>query len=807
MKKNTALIRKLRTLHDENSGMIMADIGKVNQSKYVSEAVSAILDAPLKSKDVKAAIRVCCMLHGRYPDFGSIMKERLLDMVSSDAMSVAKRKTRIKIFFCLLRVGVVENVFPDLMNTVRCWTRVKMDISQKESHTALAMLNTFLKAGGLVLEEAIGCMKKVEESKGLAKELWCLKKEHSDKLKERVFGCYDAALAALDAAWSSLTRLRKDNNVILNTRGDLSEKRMEDFKDACQQFESFKKDTGYGEESFRVVEQGDGEEAVYFDDPDDVALYQTLPPLSELVPPILLGQKQHTEMKEPMVEADGEDGDDSLPSSSEEDSDEEIATPLGSDSTISLSSLILKLPECVSIDICDSFVVEFCKAGGSKPNSQKALCKALQRPPFGAMQILPFYSRIIAALCPWFPLIKETMVKFLQREFYGLKKKIDIATDTLEPRLRNACFIAELIKFGIYPPGKAFIQLRSLFDDFSGIMWILHAAWWNTVEDICTNGQIQRKFVWSKQSGYIHKKILSAVRKGKHSQISPLASLTKELAVYYPSFAINIVDEVLEDILCGLENPDARYNQRRLSMVRFLGELCNKQCAEANLVPDMMHIILNYSMEGEIPDPHFRIKLIATLGVAAASSLRRSGGNRTRTLNAKYPKHATYKDAQDALLRFHAKQSRKQSSASMHSIQEFDSMNLDEEEIATQSEMGSPADDSSLEIDEESVRRFTGPSQEEESFERELALALGTNQDLASSNHTMTEPKIKSAIGDEGSQKLSFKVMTKKSGKKEKSKMVQIPVTRGVAQRLKENKEAEAAEKAALKRMVLASEF
>jgi regulator of nonsense transcripts 2 len=639
----------------------------------VSEAVSAILDAPLKSKDVKAAIRVCCMLHGRYPDFGSIMKERLLDMISSDAMSVAKRKTRIKIFFCLLRVGVVENVFPDLMNTVRCWTRVKMDISQKESHTALAMLNTFLKAGGVSImepirvfngekevegdcaagvEEAIGCMKKVEESKGLAKELWCLKKEHSDKLKERVFGCYDAALAALDAAWSSLTRLRKDNNVILNTRGDLSEKRMEDFKDACQQFESFKKvlgslsytlcrelpeyefdeDTGYGEESFRVVEQGDGEEAVYFDDPDDVALYQTLPPLSELVPPILLGQKQHTEMKEPMVEADGEDGDDSLPSSSEEDSDEEIATPLGSDSTISLSSLILKLPECVSIDICDSFVVEFCKAGGSKPNSQKALCKALQRPPFGAMQILPFYSRIIASLCPWFPLIKETMVKFLQREFYGLKKKIDIATDTLEPRLRNACFIAELIKFGIYPPGKAFIQLRSLFDDFSrhnvdtacclvehcgrylyqrpdtkvrmkNMMatmvkiknaknleqrhvalidaaqatvygtsstqqrktrtleeeYIRHLIYSELASDNVTQVSTAcRKFIWSKQSGYIHKKILSAVRKGKHSQISPLASLTKELAVYYPSFAVNIVDEVLEDILCGLENPDAR---------------------------------------------------------------------------------------------------------------------------------------------------------------------------------------------------------------------------------------------------------
>ena len=634
--------------------------------------MSAILDAPLKSKDVKAAIRVCCMLHGRYPDFGSIMKGRLLDMVASDAVSVSKKKTGIKIFFCLVRVGVVESVFPDLMNTVRCWTRVKMDISQKESHIALVMLNAFLKAGGVSImepirifngekevegdcvsgvEEAIGCKEKIEKSKRMAKELWCLKKDHSDKLKERVLGFYDAALVALDAAWSSLTKLRKDNNAILNTRGDLSEKRMEDFKGACEQFESFKKvlsllaytlcrelpeyefdeSTGYGEESFRVVEQGDGDEAACFDDPEDVALYQTLPPLSELVPPILLGQKQDNETNQP-VDGEDDDGDEALPSSSDEDNEEELANTFGSDSTISLSSLISKLPECVSIELCDSFVVEYCNAGGSKPSSQKALCKVLQRPPFGAMQILPFYSRIIAALSPWFPLIKETMVKFLQREFYGLKKKIDIGTDTLEPRLRNACYIAELIKFSIYPPGKAFIQLRSLFDDFSrhnvdtacclvehcgrylyqrpdttvrmkNMMAVMvkiknaknleqrHAALIDAAQatvygtrtthrkktrtneeeyiryliysELAPDNVTQvaatcRKFVWSKQSGYIHKKILSAVRKGKHTQIPPLVSLTKELAVYYPSFSVGIVDEVLEDILCGLENPDAR---------------------------------------------------------------------------------------------------------------------------------------------------------------------------------------------------------------------------------------------------------
>lgn len=61
MKKNTALIRKLRTLHDENSGMIMADISKVNQSKvgFSLAGWSTTDTSEGKMREFTITMRVC----------------------------------------------------------------------------------------------------------------------------------------------------------------------------------------------------------------------------------------------------------------------------------------------------------------------------------------------------------------------------------------------------------------------------------------------------------------------------------------------------------------------------------------------------------------------------------------------------------------------------------------------------------------------------------------------------------------------------------------------------------------------------
>lgn len=63
VKRNTALVKKLRQVTEENKDAILDDIRKVNQTKYVSEAVASLAEAPIKTKDVAAVVQV------KYPQF------------------------------------------------------------------------------------------------------------------------------------------------------------------------------------------------------------------------------------------------------------------------------------------------------------------------------------------------------------------------------------------------------------------------------------------------------------------------------------------------------------------------------------------------------------------------------------------------------------------------------------------------------------------------------------------------------------------------------------------------------------------
>ncbi len=85
MKRNSALIKKLRQLSDDSRDSLLTDIQKTNQSKYVSEAVTAITEANLKSKDINAAVQICSALHQRYPDFQSELVAALSRTAASKA--------------------------------------------------------------------------------------------------------------------------------------------------------------------------------------------------------------------------------------------------------------------------------------------------------------------------------------------------------------------------------------------------------------------------------------------------------------------------------------------------------------------------------------------------------------------------------------------------------------------------------------------------------------------------------------------------------------------------------------------------
>jgi hypothetical protein len=58
IKRNTTVIKKLKTINDEQKDGLIEDLKSVNLSKFVSEAVSYICEAKLRSADIQPAVQV-----------------------------------------------------------------------------------------------------------------------------------------------------------------------------------------------------------------------------------------------------------------------------------------------------------------------------------------------------------------------------------------------------------------------------------------------------------------------------------------------------------------------------------------------------------------------------------------------------------------------------------------------------------------------------------------------------------------------------------------------------------------------------
>ena len=62
IKRNLAIIKKLKVINDEVKDGLIEELKTVNLSKFVSEAVSYICAAKLRSTDIQAAVQVCAVL-------------------------------------------------------------------------------------------------------------------------------------------------------------------------------------------------------------------------------------------------------------------------------------------------------------------------------------------------------------------------------------------------------------------------------------------------------------------------------------------------------------------------------------------------------------------------------------------------------------------------------------------------------------------------------------------------------------------------------------------------------------------------
>ncbi|EPS68456.1 hypothetical protein M569_06311, partial [Genlisea aurea] len=354
-----------------------------------------------------------------------------------------------------------------------------------------------------------------------------------------------------------------------------------------------------------------------------------------------------------------------------------------------LEAFLHRLPSSVSRDLIDQLTVEFCYLNSK--SSRKKLVRALFNVPRTSLELLPYYSRMVATLSTCMKDISSVLLQLLEDEFNTLTNKKDQMN--IETKIRNIRFVGELCKFKVAPPGLVFSCLKACLDDFthhsidvacnlletcgrflyrspettvrmSNMLEILmrlknvknldprqstlvenayylckppersarvskvrpplHQYIRKLVFSDLNKYNIEqvlrqlRKLPWNECRPYLLKSFLK-VHKGKFGHIPLIASLTAGLGRHHDDFAVAVVDEVLEEIMVGLEVNDYGMQQQRIAYMRLLGELYNYELVDSSVIFDTLYLILGFgygTKEQDALDPPedcFRMRMVVTL--------------------------------------------------------------------------------------------------------------------------------------------------------------------------------------------------
>jgi regulator of nonsense transcripts 2 len=1039
--------------------------------QYVSEAVAAVAEAPLKIRDLPAAVQVCSALHQRYAEFAGEVVPALGRIVGGgpggaggeeERGSAARRRTTLRLLVELLSCGLYT-AHAALLQLVRQLSAADFKRDAEGALAALALVGAFAKAGreellGLPHAEpaalpadlearaaagAAGAAAAAAAAAGYREELarrWALAPEAQAAFRAAAERLLGAAGAELQAAHAALGATERENERVLNSRGDLPESLAAAYEAQRSAFEALQRGAGAlaevlerplpeleaavtrmapaAEAAGADAGAGAADAAAPFDDEETKAFYEGLPDLRAVVPAVLLGEAEPKEEGEggEAAAADADAGVEgaaaaaaaieadavaaklrelkvsSAPAAAAADGAAPAAADEEGGARRALDAVLARLPTCVSRELCDEVAVEFCYAGGAGKGARRRLARALCDVPHGALQLLPYYGRIAAVLAPAFPDVAAAVVAHLEAEFSELGRRKDATARTLEPRVRNARYAAELLKFRLFPPGAAFSQLKALLDDFSGhnvdaACALVEAAgrYLSRRPDTATrltnmldvmvklrnarnldprqaglvdssyfavrsSGMVARRkrrppareyvrhqiyerlggpgavaavvkrlrrLDWSDpgEGAYVAATLLRAARKGRHSQLPLLASLAAGLSRYHPALGVALVDAVVEEVAAGLEAPEAGLHQRRVAMLRLLGELYAYRLANSALVFATLHALVELppppppppegGKEGAgaahappRPDPpgsFFRARLACTLLEACGAYFAR-GAARARLddflpylqryvlakpppvpldveldlqdlysrLKLDQPQFATLEEAAAAVAAVEARAAAAGAAAALQPIAEEEEeleeeLEEEEEEGGSESEASgasgdeaaagssagggsssegegsdddegsessgsgdseddSDADSEELEDedeedeDEEEVGRPPERSAADEEFDRELAALMGDagrggpGAGKGAARPAPAGPAAPAPRPAPPAETLAFRVMLRRGGREDRTRELLIPVPAGVAEGLREKEARDAAEKAEVKRLVLASD-
>lgn len=116
-------------------------------------------------------------------------------------------------------------------------------------------------------------------------------------------------------------------------------------------------------------------------------------------------------------------------------------------------------------------------------------------------------------------------------------------------------------------------------------------------------------------------KCLISVWNAKFYNVRCVANLLAGLNAFQDWIAPQVIDGVIEDIRLGMEINHPKYNQRRVSIMRYLGELYNYRLVESSVVFKILYSLITFGVyydrdvysELDPPDNLIRIRLVCQL--------------------------------------------------------------------------------------------------------------------------------------------------------------------------------------------------
>ncbi|XP_050094823.1 regulator of nonsense transcripts 2 [Anopheles aquasalis] len=527
VKKNTALVKKLKQFTAQQLTAIMSDVRTLNLTKYISEVSAALVEAKLKMSDIPAIITLCNYLHQTYAEFSSTMFENwqklLLIKPGEKVQNASKMRVDLRFYAELVSVGIFSNKI-GLPLLGACL--VGLIAQDKEEHINLSIVLSFCKHCG---DEYAGLLS-ARMSKLAAKyeiEIpvsTLLPPDKQCSLRNLLKDYYHSLAEHLRIEHGQLQQAEKSKWKMLHMKGEITTEKREQLLQLQSSYTKLFASTEtladlLGEpmpvllaapeasvppEGTVVDEKGEGLEFGPLDpwrDDETKSFYVDLPDLRQFLPNFC-GKREEEEVDlgvdvEPPITEEVLDQD---PELDEELTESEIKafveqqqqqqqvesgevvegaaeapdTPArvddangaqngGANNRKQFEQFAQSLHNCVNRDLIDNAAIEFLLNFNTK-SKRKRLVKVLFGVQRTRLDLLPMYARFVAIINLVATDLGAELCQMLKVDFkYHIKKKDQI---NIETKIKVVRYIGELVKFNIYKKLDALYCLRCLLQSF-----------------------------------------------------------------------------------------------------------------------------------------------------------------------------------------------------------------------------------------------------------------------------------------------------------------------------------------------------